>query len=125
MARDRFIPMRISLIFLGVLLLGNACREPAPRPTSLSPEEAQRAAFKELNSMLVRIDEHLAQLNDPELKTAAQASADVLKQRRDALRANFSAAAYDELLHDAALDVRRLAAWVAEELEASRRMKKK
>jgi hypothetical protein len=114
---------RLSLLFVGVLLLfaGASCRKPAPPPQPvISPEEERRAAFRIITTLLIRIDGYLARLKNPELKASAQASAEALKNRHEALRSNFSLLAWEELRLDATLDAQRLAAWIAEEEQAMR-----
>ena len=112
---------RIPLVLLlrGSFLLalccsasGPAAQSPAKSPPADNQIEVQKAAFKLLDELYGRIEILLEKVDDPQVKAAAKASFDALKERREALRKNFVQSTYDDLKYDATIDHHRLASWL-------------
>jgi hypothetical protein len=73
--------------------------------------DASKAALKDLDAEIDRIDSLEDNAPTPEEKAAAKARLEVLKERRNELRKNYAAARYDELKADIRAESDRVGAW--------------
>lgn len=73
--------------------------------------DSAKAALKELDAEIDRLDALVDNAPTPEDKAAAKARLDVLKDRRNDLRKTYVAARYDELKADVRAEGNRLSAW--------------
>jgi chromosome segregation ATPase len=73
--------------------------------------DAAKAALKELDLEIDRLDAQLDHAPTPEEKAAAKARIAVLKERRNDLRKTYVGARYDELKADVRAEANRFGAW--------------
>jgi hypothetical protein len=109
-------PIFVIRLFLTVSALAAVmlpCRgdEAALTPPAWTPQ--QKASFDALDRALARFDALLARDDDPRHQAATRTILDGLQKRRDALRAGFDQAKYDDLRTEVNLQYQRLAAWMA------------
>jgi hypothetical protein len=73
--------------------------------------DAAKAAIKELDAEIDRLDVQLDYAPTPEDKAAAKARIAVLKERRNDLRKTYASARFDELKADVRAEASRVGAW--------------
>lgn len=73
--------------------------------------DATKAALKELDVEIDRVDAMIDNAPTPEDKAAAKARMDVLKERRSELRKTYVSARYDQLKADVRAEANHVAAW--------------
>jgi len=115
-------PPLILRSLLAVAALGAVLRPvrgdgDAPAPALPPPAAAltppQQASFDALDQALARFGALIARDDDAHHQAAARAALDGLKKRRDALRAAFDQAKFDDLRTELKLEYHREAAWMA------------
>lgn len=73
--------------------------------------DAAKAALKELDTEIDRLDAQLDNAPTPEEKASAKARLAVLKERRNDLRKTYASARFDELKADIRVEANRFGAW--------------
>ncbi|HEX2854951.1 MAG TPA: hypothetical protein VHO24_17085 [Opitutaceae bacterium] len=78
--------------------------------------DTAKAALKELDLEIDRLDAQLDNAPSPEEKAAATARIAILKDRRNDLRKTYAAARFDELKSDVRAEANRFGAWTSNKL---------
>ena len=103
-----------TLAVLPVMPVHSATNQPSPKAESAQAEikgDAAKAALKELDFEMDRVDGLLVNAPSQADRVAAKARLAVLKERRSALRKTYVKARYDELRADLRVETERVSAW--------------
>lgn len=112
--RPLFLLSPLAVLLCLPQLHGAAGGEPGARAEATVSEaqgDAAKAALKDLDAEIERVDALLDQAPTPEEKAAAKARMEVLKGRRNELRKTYAKARYDEVKADVRAEYDRAAAW--------------